>query len=244
MTDRGPDQDTMPVGGRERKGDATYRDASYLVTDEEDEEEVQDLGFIVENHDDRRAVPLDNFQRVEELDTDEPLGTDPSGPIPRKRRLERRGVPPESFATDYNVTHARAAAQEEDFVETSMLATDPDAEAGVQDFTDETLRGADGNLLVTGILGRVPGVTDGLGTSVPQDAGRGSFRISDNPLMRPADAPISGDVLSDAAIGTRDVDEMGSERDLDRLADIGAREIEREESADPGRKPSRRRKGQ
>src|SRR5579862_6309134 len=124
MTDRGPDQDNMPVGGKERKEDATYRDASYLVTDEEDEEEVQDLSFIIEDHDDRRIEPLAGFQRVEDLDTDEALETNPDGPIPHKRRLERHGVPPESFATDYNVSHARAEAQEEDFVETSMLATD------------------------------------------------------------------------------------------------------------------------
>src|SRR5437667_5082660 len=105
MTDRGPDQDKMAVGGRERKEDATYRDASYLVTDEEDEEEVHDLGFIVEDHDDRRLSSLAGFQRVEDLDTDEALETNRSGPIPRKRRLERHGVPPESFATDYNLSN-------------------------------------------------------------------------------------------------------------------------------------------
>src|SRR5262245_23760651 len=61
MTDRGPDQDQMKIGAREKTRDSKYRDATYLGTDEEDEEEVRDLGFIVEDHDDRRAATLGSF---------------------------------------------------------------------------------------------------------------------------------------------------------------------------------------
>jgi hypothetical protein len=228
MTDRGPDQDRMPVGEPEDEQDATYRDASYLGTDPEDEEEVRDLGFIVEDHDDRRARFPAEWERLDDLDSDEALETDPAGRIPHERELIRRGLPPEAFATDYNVSHADGERQEEDFVETSLLDADPDAEAGLQDDTDETIPGEDGQFLVTGIRGEVPGVVAGLGTSVPQDAGLDGFEIRDNPLMQPVGQPISGENLSDEALGLRDVDEMGSDEELDRLADRAAREAEKD----------------
>jgi hypothetical protein len=246
MTDRGPDQDRMPVGEPDDEMDATYRDASYLGTDEEDEEEVRDLGFIVEDHDDRRLEFPGPWERLDDLDTDEALETNPTGAVPHERALIERGLPPEAFAIDYNVSHAAGERQEEDFVETSMLETDPDAEVGVQDDTDETIVGEDGQLLTTGITGQVPGVVRGLGTAVPQDAGLGSFEISDNPLMQPVGEPVSGEKLSDEALGLRDVDEMGSEADLDRLADQAARAEERapSEATTTGRtQKTRKRKG-
>jgi hypothetical protein len=227
MTDRGPDQDRMPVGEPDDEMDATYRDASYLGTDEEDAEEVRDLGFIVEDHDDRRLEFPGPWERLDDMDSDEALETSPTGAIPHERERIERGLPPEAFAIDYNVSHAAGERQEEDFFETSMLEPDPDADVGVQDYTDETIPGEDGQLLTTGITGQVPGVVRGLGTGVPQDAGLGGFEIRDNPLMQPVGEPISGEKLSDEALGLRDVDEMGSEEDLDRLADRAAREAEK-----------------
>ncbi len=52
MSDRGPNQDVMRLS-EESQPDATYRDAGYLGTSAVDDEEVYDLGFIVDHHNDR-----------------------------------------------------------------------------------------------------------------------------------------------------------------------------------------------
>jgi hypothetical protein len=184
----------------------------------------------VDDHDDRRTGFPGPWERLDDLDSDQALETDPAGPIPNERARMRRGLPPEAFATDYNVSHAAGERQEEDFVETSMLESDPDSDVGIQDDTDETIPGEDGQFLTTGITGQVPGVVGGLGTSIPQDAGLGGFEIGDNPLMQPEGEPISGERVSDAALGLRDVDEMGTDEELDRLADRAARESARRSS--------------
>jgi hypothetical protein len=222
MSDRGPNPDQMPVGGRPDEPDATYRDASYLGTSEDDEEEVQDLGFIVEDRRDERAMLTDGWQRLDDLDTDEPLETNRTGKIPGARQLREEGADDEWFATDYHVDHAAGEEQEADFAATSMLESDPDMNAGMDDFTDETLTELDGDPERVGIRGRAPGVVAGLGTSVPQDIGKGGFAIRDNPLMQPENRPISDERLSDEATGRRDVDDMGSDAELDALADRAA----------------------
>src|SRR3954447_14384054 len=65
MSDRGPNQDMTDTSGqakREQTPDATYRDATYLGTSEDDEDdEVQDLGFIVEDRDDRRTLLTESW---------------------------------------------------------------------------------------------------------------------------------------------------------------------------------------
>lgn len=218
MADRGPQSDLTDFTRSPKKSDPTYEDASYLGTDEEDGEEVRDLGFIVEDHDDRRATLTGDWQRLDDLDTNEPLEKNRSGKIPHETSLKERGASGEWFATDYHVDHARGERQEEDFVETSMLSSDPDMEDGVEDFTDDTVRGMHGELEATDIAGHVTGVGYGFGTSLPQDLGSGGFQIRDNPLMRPKGQPISGELLSDEALGHRDVDEMGSDEELERLA--------------------------
>jgi len=204
--DRGPNQDQVQLGPRDDEEDGTYRDASYLGTSEDDEEEVRDLGFIVEDHDDRRANLTDGWQRLDDLDTNEPLETNRSGPIPHETALRERGASAEAFATDYHVNHAHAERQEEDFVETSMLDTDPDMNEGMDDFTDESFRSVDGATGVTDITGRVTGVGDGAGTAVPQDIARGGFEVRDNPLATdPGDAvAIAG---REAGIELPDYDE-------------------------------------
>lgn len=199
MADRGPNQDFMHLEHDPKKIDAKYRDASYLGDSEEDDEEVQDLGFIVEDHDDRRGTLTEGWQRLDDLDTDEPLETNRSGPIPHEAALIERGAPPEWFATDYNVSHADGEAQEEDFVDTSMRETDPDNNDGVDDDTDETLSGIHGEGLTTDIYGHVGGAAAGLGTSVPQDMGAGGFQIRDNPLMQPQD--VEGEIVGDGGLG-------------------------------------------
>jgi hypothetical protein len=210
--------------------DHKYEDESYLGDPEDDElePEVQDLGFIVDDRDDRRIQLVDEtWDRLPDLDTDEALGVNADQPIPLD---ERSGAPPvEAFATLYNVGHYEGEEQEEDFVETSMLATDPDGGAGAADFTSDSDLDDDGRLEATGLGGHAAGIARGFGTSLPMDIGAGGFQVRDNPLMQPVDPhqPISDDRLSDEALGLRDVDEMGSEEELDRLADEGAREAER-----------------
>jgi len=208
--------------------DHKYENESYLGDPEDDQEEptVRDLGFIVDDRDDRRARLVDGtWERLGDLDTDEALETGEDAPLPR----HIRGTPPaEAFATDYHVSHLEGEEQEEDFVQTSMLATDPDGGAGADDFTSSADLDDNGRLDTTDIAGGVAGIARGFGTSLPMDIGAGGFQIRDNPLMQPIDSdhPISGEELSDAALGRRDVDEMGDEGDLDRLADQAAREEE------------------
>lgn len=223
MADRGPNQDTMRLDDPTAEPDAKYRDASYLGDSEDDEEEIRDLGFIVEDHDDRRSSLTGDWQRLDDLDTDEPLETNRSGPIPHQVSLQERGASPDWFATDYHHANAAGEAQEDDFVTTSMLNSDPDSNDGEQDFTDESLEGMHGEILSTDLYGRVAGAAPGFGTSLPQDGGLAGFQIRDNPLMQLRGTPISGELLSDAAMrsGHVDVDEL-DDADLDALANDAA----------------------
>lgn len=210
--------------------DQKYRDESYLgdLEDDNAEPEVRDLGFIVDNRDDRRARTVDGtWERLEDLDTDEPLEEGEDEPLPLRKG---DGEPsPDAFASLYNLHHVDGEEQEEDFVETSMLAIDPDGGAGADDYTSSADLDADGRLETTDIAGHAPGIARGFGTSVPMDIGSGGFQIGDNPLMQPQDPdqPISNTRLSDEALGLRDVDEMGAEVDLERLANEAAREEEK-----------------
>lgn len=220
MADRGPDQDRIALAPREDEEDETYKDASYLGTSENDDEDVRDLGFIVDDHDDRRAAITDGWQRLDDLDTDEPLETNRKGSIPHATALRERGAAPERFATDYNVSHAHAERQEEDFIETSLLNPDPDMNDGVEDFTDETFENVDGAQVTTDILGRVAGVGDGAGTAIPQDIARGGFEIRDNPL-----ATDEGDFEAiagrEAGVELSDYDDAQQDAPRERL-DSGA----------------------
>jgi hypothetical protein len=179
--------DTSGQARREQKPDATYRDATYLGTSEDDAEEVQDLGFIVDDRRDPRTTLTESWERLDNLDTDEPLETNPCGAFPDPD-AQRAWMPEEQFATDFNASRAEGENQEADFVLTSMLEPDPEINTGADDFTDETMETEDAeHLLATGIRGTVPGAAPGLGTSVPQDIGRGGFQIRDNPLTHERD---------------------------------------------------------
>jgi hypothetical protein len=227
-TDRGPNQDFMHLSPEDDlPEDATYRNASYLGDSPDDEEELQDLGFIVDDHDDRRITLTDGWQRLDDLDTNEPLETNRRGKIPHETALRERGAAEDRFATDYHVGNAAAEAQEADFVQTSMLDSDPDMNDGSGDFTSETLQDIHGRQVATDIYGHVNGAAPGLGTTLPQDMGRGGFDIRDNPLVQPEGQPISDRLLSDEALGERDVDEMGSDEELERLADRAVRDMDR-----------------
>jgi len=222
--DRGPNQDYMHLeSDPDLIDDPLLQTAATRRSDVDDQEEMQDLGFIVEDHDDRRATLTDGWQRLDHLDTNEPLETNRKGNIPHETALRERGVRQERFATDYHVDNARAEAQEADFVRTSMLDSDPDMNDGDGDFTSETLDDIHGQEIATDICGHVNGAAPGLGTSVPLDGGREAFDVRDNPLVRPQGQPISGTLLSDEALGERDVDEMGSDADLEALADRASR---------------------
>lgn len=117
-----------------------YRDATCVGDKKDDEEEVHDLGFIVDDHDDRRATLTGEWQRLETLDTDEPIGPSRDGDLPDEAEQAARGVPPNWFATDYNEQNAEAEGQEEDFVRTSLLREDPEMNDGADDFTSESLQ--------------------------------------------------------------------------------------------------------
>jgi hypothetical protein len=205
--------------------DQKYKDESYLGDPEDDREEpeTRDLSFIVDDRDDRRIETIDGtWDRLDNLDTDEALEEE-DGPVPLD---PESGAPPAAaFATLYNVGHAEGEEQEEDFVETSMLATDPRGGDGADDFTSESDLDGDGRRETTGIGGHVPGVTRGFGTSLPMDIGSEGFEVRDNPLMQPQnpDQPISNERLSDEARGLREEDEMGSDGDLERLAERAGR---------------------
>lgn len=212
--------------------DPKYRDESTLrhPADDEDEPTVRDLGFIVEDREDRRIRLVDGqWERLEDLDTDEGIGANAEEPLPVSAE---DGAPPASgFATDFNLATVEAEEQEEDFVETSMLGIDPDGGAGVDDFTSNADLDRDGRLETTDIAGRAAGVTRGFGTSLPMDIGAGGFEVRDNPLMQPIDPdqPISDRDLSDVAVGDRELDDMGDDEELARLADRAAEEIRRRE---------------
>ena len=230
MPDPRTSDDKLPYGPGRQSEDATYEDASYLGTDPDDDEEVQDLGFIVEDRQDRRVTFTDAWQRVDDIDSDEPLGKNVNAPIPHEESLRAAGAPSDWFATDYNVRSAQGEEQEDDFVQTSLLDADPDVQGGVEDFTSETDLDGDDELESTDLHGHVAGVIPGLGTSVPQDIGKGGFQIRDNPLMRSIGEDgevISNENLGDAALGLRDIDEMGPNVDLDHLADLAAQAEER-----------------
>lgn len=230
MADRRPNQDEMVIGGQRRdetpETDATYRDASYLGTSADDDEEVRDLGFIVDDHDDRRATLTGDWQRLDDLDTDEPLETHRTGAIPHSVSMRERGAPRDWFATDFHEDNAVAEQQEQDFVTTSMLPVDPEMKDGTDDFTDESLHDLHGAARTTDIAGHVTGIGYGFGTSLTQDLGRDGFDVRDNPLVQPEGSPISDDRVSHAGLGTLDVDEMADEGELDLLVEIAARDAE------------------
>jgi hypothetical protein len=158
------------------------------------------------------------WQRLDDLDSDEPLEVNPNGPIPHEVALRERGASPEWFARDYYVEHAVAESQEQDFVETSMLRTDPDAEAGAEDFTDESFRGVHGEIASTDIAGHVRGVARGMGSSVAQDLGSRGFQIRDNPQ---GVEPLTEEQI--AAL-EEDEDEVVDEAELMALAEQGVQE--------------------
>jgi hypothetical protein len=123
------DEDTVRAG----EDPAPRRDTDRLWTEEpatirEDEQEVYDLGFIVENHDDRRAASLGCWQRLETLDTDEALETDPAGPLPEEAELLRNESALAAGQPDERPpAYAGAERSEEEFARSNHLLLDPEA---------------------------------------------------------------------------------------------------------------------
>src|ERR1051326_8265246 len=105
--------------------DHKYLDMPYLE-DDDTEPEVQDLGHIVEDREDRRGNLLGGgWERLEDFDSDEALEENEDQPIPLR---PGDGEPSaESFATLYNLDHVEGQEQEDDFVRSSMPPLDPDA---------------------------------------------------------------------------------------------------------------------
>jgi hypothetical protein len=144
--------------------------------------------------------------------------------------MRRHAVTPDHYPVDFNVENDDAASDEEEFAGTNQLVPDPSEDGLTTVLGDEDDVAADldrdARTDTVNLLGHAPGVATGFGSTLPQDIGPDGFAIRDNPLLIPAEEleyPISTEPLSDEARGLRDVDEMGSEQDLDRLADRGAR---------------------
>jgi hypothetical protein len=196
----------------------------------ENDQEVYDLSYIVEDRADRRTNLLEHWQKLESLDTDEPLETNPAVPLPEEVEvLRREDVPDEWFPGDAYVETVDAEAGEAAFAEANRLLTDPDAELVTQDVGAEEVAATDldhdQKPETVDLRGHVPGVTSGLGSSIPLDIGVEGFALEENPLVVPVaelEYPISTEQLSDEARGLRDVAEAGTEEELTRLADRGA----------------------
>src|SRR6266498_1687664 len=93
-----------------------------LTTIREDEVEVYDLGFIVEEHDERRMGLLEHWQRLETLDTDEALETNRRGALPEEAlSLRRTGVPAAWRPADLSVEHTDAERREQELAESTGL---------------------------------------------------------------------------------------------------------------------------
>lgn len=202
----------------------------------ENDREVYDLGYIVEDHTDRRTALLEHWQRLETLDTDEALETNPAGPLPEEVEvLRREALPQEWFPGDAYVENLAAEVEESAFAETNRLLIDADAELAMQGEDAGEIAAADLDRdqkpEMVDLQGHIPGITTGLGASLPLTLGVEGFAIEESPLVVPVEAleyPVSTEKLSDEARGLRDVDEMGTEEELDRLADVGARLEERQ----------------
>jgi hypothetical protein len=155
----------------------------------EDEAEVFDLGFIVEDHEDRRGGLLEHWQRLETLNTDEALETDPYGALPEEARiLSRTGVPTAWHPAELSVEHADAESNELEFAESAGLLVDPAAyspkSAARRGGSAVSVRDRNQGPGV-GLHGYARGIATGFGTSVPQDIGVGGFAVGDNPVLVP-----------------------------------------------------------
>jgi hypothetical protein len=118
--DRHSPEDT-PIS---REMDALLHEEPTMIR--EDEAEVYDLGFIVEDHEDRRGGLLEHWQRLETLDTDEALETDPRGALPEEAwGLGRTGVPAAWRPAELSVAHVGAARSEQAFAKAARLLVDP-----------------------------------------------------------------------------------------------------------------------
>jgi hypothetical protein len=152
----------------------------------ENDREVYDLGYIVEDHADRRTSLLEHWQRLERLDTDEALETNAAGPLPEEvEALRREGLPEEWFPGDAYVENVEGEAGEAAFAEANRLLIDPDAELAARGPSAEEVAAADLDRdqkpETVDLRGHVPGITTGLGTSVP---------LEHAPTVRAAPAPV------------------------------------------------------
>jgi hypothetical protein len=165
--------------------DALFQEELTTICDDEDE--VYDLGFIVEEHDDRRGRLLPHWQRLETLDSDEALETDPRGTLPEEAlSLRRSGVPSAWRPAVLSMEYADAERNEQEFAESTGLVVDP----AVYRPKSAARRGGrkvyvlDRNLAHgVGLDGCVNGIAPGFGTSVPQDIGAGGFAVADHPVL-------------------------------------------------------------
>jgi hypothetical protein len=218
MRNPGPNQDPLLIDDDTEPGEPLEPGTYFRERD--DEEEPQDLGFIVDDHDDRRGTLTENFQRLDDLDTNEPLETNRSGPIPHEAALRADPNPPDVFATDYHVSHEDGERQEEDFMETSMPQMEPDVDEDLNEDGEETLENVDGDPMGTDITGRVYGVADGMGTSMTLDFGRGGFQVEDNPLA--SAAPDEGLLAARENGGELDDYDEDKQEDPRERVDLGA----------------------
>ena len=170
-----------------RSSDTDALFMAELSTIREDEDEVYDLGFIVEEHDDRRGGLLAHWQRLETLDSDEALETDPRGALPEEAlSLRRSGVPSAWRPGELSMDYADAERNEQEFAESTGLVVDPAVHSPKRPARrgGRTVYVLDRNLAYgVGLDGCVNGIAPGFGTSVPQDIGIGGFAVADHPVL-------------------------------------------------------------
>lgn len=131
LSDERPAPDHVDLSS-EQGNDPLLTEAPATVMDDEDE--VFDLGFIVDDRDDRRDTLLASWQRLDSLDSDEALESGESVPLPREAiYLKREGVPRSEYPTDAHVNTVAAEMQEEEFAADNDLESDPDDPARADD---------------------------------------------------------------------------------------------------------------
>lgn len=157
------DEVIEPGSTAEEGEDPSYAAADFAGTSLDGEAEVRDLGFIVEDRDDRR------------VDTAHQILADSVNLHPRS--------PGSDVSSEVSLLEGED--EEDDFRRTSMLPTDDDDETAANAYLEETLHYEDGREAATDIGGEVAGVIPGTGTSLPQDAGSHGMRVGVSPIVEP-----------------------------------------------------------
>jgi hypothetical protein len=178
---RSPESSADAVRRRERESVSGLEP----TTIRDDEVEVYDLGFIVEDRIDERICLLSGWQRLDDLDTDEALETNPAGSLPDGGSVLRAArVAEQRHPGMAHLGHTKAERDEATFAAMNGLAEDPDWEP--DNVAAMEWRRAQAAVAFWVHASRVPG---GSGTMLPQDIGAAGFSLEEPPAPGP-DEPL------------------------------------------------------